>query len=408
MAILSSHKKYTGVVDISNNFTFCNAIFDFKQFMLGLGWTVSKSGCSGTADRLSLSGDVINSAIYMNYSTVWFVLRSPDSSRELLFYRSPYFNTQSKSTGLYIGYSQQASFSTTIGANGNAVTASNPPSAPDSVWITGYSDIYGDLYQDLLNFPLPPSILPLPDSDLLFGQSLNSGSKWYMHVIAENAAPFNFYFYISYSNGSAPQSSGLFCMDYANNQAGDNDNYIFWLMPGGLSGTEQDIFKHTKMIRSWYGKFNFVNRTDYLTSVSSNRARFLPTSPLVYSSVVNNDNYNKNYVLQSGSITDQSLQDCENNSILTFNGNIPLSVSQTVYMLPINYCKGNIYQNGKISLFNYTDLPMCYKGQSSMIMSPSKYFSETSTLNYTIPNEYILLGYNAKLAFKWDGTVSKG
>ncbi len=406
MAISSIHKRYVGLLDSYGRFNFCNALFQFKEFMKTTGWTVTKSGFSGSTSMMSSSSDVITSDILMNSEIVWFVLHSP-LGKELLFYRSSLFNSKANSTGLYIAYSADSLFSATLGINNSAVSASNPPMANDAVWITSYSDIWGDLASDMLQFSAPPNIAPLPISELLYGDGISDSMVWYFHVIADTVSPFGFYFFISKYDIATSQisTSGLFCMDRVSQQTGDLDPYVFWNFPGGISGDEKQIFKHSKRIKAWYGKKVFTTRQKYMMSVTSNQSRFLPTAPLTFTSSVANDNFNLNYPVSSGVVSNLANQDQVHDLTVPAFGNIPVSASGTVYLLPVSYCKGNIYETTQLSLDSYTNMPVIYKGMSSTVKIPSKYFNELSTLNYTTANQYILIGSDARLAFKWDGTI---
>jgi len=111
--------------------TFCQAWFTLKQFLVSVGWTVSQSGYSntmygsafGTSDLIAYPGYVAGG---MASDNVWFVLRSPDGVRELLFYRHvPISTSNDGSSGskisyrtaatMAIAYSASSKFSTSIG-----------------------------------------------------------------------------------------------------------------------------------------------------------------------------------------------------------------------------------------------------------------------------------------------------
>ncbi len=74
--------------------TLCQMWFDLKSFLTTTaGWTVSQSGYSndGYGSQFSANSDLITEPGYvaggMASDAVWFILRSPDGIRELLFYR---------------------------------------------------------------------------------------------------------------------------------------------------------------------------------------------------------------------------------------------------------------------------------------------------------------------------------
>ena len=348
----------------------------------------------------------------MNSSWVWFVLRSPDGMKELLFYRDNYFQTDATSSGLYIAYSADSKFSKIHGVNSSPVDPETPPMANDSVWITGYPDIYNNLYSDLMVFPAPPAIARLQDKDLLFAPSITSTTTWYFHCIANSASGYNFYFFNSFYNASTSviSSEGIFAMDTVTQQPGDIDPYVFWCYPAGIDAPYEKLYSHTKNVRAWYGKIILSSRSDYVNTVGTNQMRFLPTTLLMHCSVVNNAYYNTNYqsttshgypVVKDLTNTDQ--QNCENVPL-----DIPMTANNILYLLPAYYCRSNVSQPQKISLYSYSDMSPVYKGSSSSIMIPmNSSIPELATFNYATQNQFIAIGKQAKLAFMWDGTVIK-
>jgi len=403
----SLHKRYVGIKDSSGNYNFCNALWEFKNFMVTNGWSVTKSGYStSTSSDYSSSGDVLLAQSTMSSTIVWFVLRSINNRQEFLFYRDASFQTDATSSGLYIAYSALSTFSSVYGINNGIVEADTPPMAFDAVWITGYPDIYMDLYNDLLTFPAPPVVPSLPPSDLLYSPGLTSGSVWYFHAILNTSPPYSFYFFnTTFSTSISAQ--GFFCADGVSQQGTDNDPFVFLNFPSGISLSQQKLFAHSKQIRAWYGLTSFASRQDYLYNISTNQARFLPTAPLSYNAIVNNGNYNINYTVSSGVIVDNTNPDQESCENLPAIGNIPLTENNVVYLLPLYYTKGNVLQGSQSNLFSFSDMPATYKGKSSTILIPSNnsFATEMSTMNYVAQNDYILIGKNAQFALQWDGTV---
>ena len=121
---------------------FCLAWYNIKTFLVNQGWTVSQSGYYnsqvgsnfGQMDLITNPGYLadptdpgyVTGAGGMASDKVWFVLRSPDAKRELLFYRhvpidtssdtKPGSKTSYRTAGIMaIAYSAQSRFSTSVG-----------------------------------------------------------------------------------------------------------------------------------------------------------------------------------------------------------------------------------------------------------------------------------------------------
>lgn len=399
MLLAPMHLSFTGLND-SSGYTFCSALYQFKEFMKSHGWTVSKSGYSDTTSNFSLSTDVIDSIEKMSYNTIWFVLQDPSGVKELLFYRNNFYgnisvggNQYSKTTGLLIAYSSYSKFGS-AGCNNNQTSASNPPMAADAVWISDYPDKYGTVPNNMLIFPTPASF----DIDkVLFGKKITSNTPWTFHLIIDTEVPYSFYFFIKTIDpiSSWQDNTGFFCMDCVNTFSQDQDPVVFWCKPLGIQEQTKVLFSHTHSIRAWYKKTNYSNRQDYVNNIIDNSERFLPTAPLV---LANNTNY----------LGGQTL-------IAFPNGfeNIPQSGTINISpVLPIFYARGNVNLTQldipaiDIKNYNILDMPAAYKGSSSLLLLSCNKLYQFMTAGTSVISlhTYLSIGSQENILLYWDNT----
>ena len=199
--------------------------YDWKTFMKTAGWTVKESS-DGTT--LNTSSDIITGyatgANGLGNASAFYVMREPagginSSRREFLVFKAAATGA-SNSTGRIISYSPTG-FSTTLGHNSVAISATNPPIAFDEVVISSWYGTTAYLTtlqaQGFFNYDL----VNLGDD---FYQNYSGSHGWnsyiwnsinsdihipglYYSFYASNAAPFSFYILVS--SPEVPSSSGF-------------------------------------------------------------------------------------------------------------------------------------------------------------------------------------------------------
>ncbi len=211
-----------------------------------------------------------------------------------------YANSAQSNSNLCIAYSANAGFDLAHGFYGAAVSATNPPTAADMVWLhkkdthTGYgykADVNGDYFPNnirggvsLLNPGFPDTFFDQDDFDIYqptnYMQNINSYDVWNYHMAVNTVAPYEFYLMLTCRN----QIFGLIAMDSVYNKNVDNADDVVLLNICNSPGMRFGASHHSKYIKSWYGdNSTIVSRPDFVSAMTSSSARFLETGVLYQS-----------------------------------------------------------------------------------------------------------------------------
>lgn len=202
--IFSVNNSYSGA-GAAPNTNGDQAWFLIKELFKTAGWTVSQSSDGltfGNSDLITTSTSGVGG---MANAGTWFILKEPSGGlgglrREFLFYRPNSTSIVSNGLGRQISLSNQG-FSTTLGWNTSAVSATNPPIAFDMVTLD----------------KTPPGSLnftAIPQNSPLDAFALGSATAtWNLHVCIDDAAPHGWYILTTTSTSGSPITSHFVCFD---------------------------------------------------------------------------------------------------------------------------------------------------------------------------------------------------
>jgi hypothetical protein len=461
--VFSTNNRYFGLGNLPTP-TFSQAWLHLKDFLKtpvlsgGPEWKVVQSGATNFTydpswnkvvtdsafkqDDLGVDGDVFidatgtvsssSNTAGMSAGTVWFVLQDPVGKRELLFYRNIAVDDQYYAANggirfygaellrcasfMSIAYSPSAGFSETVGHDGLAVSAANPPVAEDMVWLNHLDNNPDDC--DFITGEVKlPSSTPLKDTTSLWCgateddttstitpdvDGISSKDFWNLHICA--AAPdgyrteFPFYFCFT----GEKTSYGFFALDTLKDESinsNDTDAAVIWYKPtlGGpnCKRSTNHVFGLNQSglyLRSWAKKpASFSSRTDFATKIATNECRFVPTlvaSLFCYAGVSNN---------------------AETNARMF--SSVPAGYTPSIYdskdhIFPVHYFKYANQHTGNIdSEQTVWNTPNFYKGVSELFKLESTNRFEFDTLHIDAVRDHIVLGCEREVVLPWDGSI---
>lgn len=199
-------------------------LFQLKEVLKQAGWIHQASG-TGTSGTFSVTPGNANDQITnegtgaggMNRNNAWFVLRSPDGIREIMFNRS----TSDNSWRGY--YSARGTF---IGTGFGAISATVPPSASDQSQFLGTAGGFTNV--------CPSSSAGGFVNTVAFDDAISGVYGWYhMHVAAGTTTPAHFMCMEPLAPGSfdAADDEPLVMGSFTSMITSD-----FYTTPGGSSG----------------------------------------------------------------------------------------------------------------------------------------------------------------------------
>jgi len=294
------------------------------------------------------------------------------------------------------------------------VTASNPPMAIDMVWL--HRDDLFDSNKFYVNTLGPTDDVITWAGSTDTGDALNDYDIWNMHIGADDAAPYPFYFWFT----GRKETLGFFAMDATlETNAGDPENVVFWFCPvtGGIGGyptLNYDVINGASMtanqwsphyieyftnlqkprLRAWINKPSmFSNRNDFINKMAQNTCRFLPVTVPMLTTLISDDQ-------PSGLGAD------ENFYSFAPQGNSTSLYSSQDQLFPVLYFKYTAVQSkneidsGPIGS-NGLALPNTYKGKSVLLKMNSVIRKQFDTITISTPKDGIICGSCAEFVLPW-------
>jgi hypothetical protein len=265
----SANNTYVGKGLISNP-TGDQAWFTFKEFMKTNGWTVVQSSDGTTA---SSSADVITTSASgaggMANASTWFVLKEPSGGlagkrREFLFIRTNSVADAVIGMNRLVAYSVQG-FSTTLGWNNAAVSATNPPIAFDMA--------IHNTTPATLAFSTSPTFT---DADILrIGEATNI---WDMHIGVDNAAPHGWFMFATFRGTGALNTSWFMCFDpLTSYDSLDSDPTVWHIFTVNNTIINPNLNNGSAGAQSlsWWKYTAFSDKTDATNKIGANACAYV-------------------------------------------------------------------------------------------------------------------------------------